>query len=155
MPKKNLKSLYNNRYTLISEKHIDINLPDNFDRYEGNIQTIVHDINKHQYNTDQLYNAHIIVTDDDITKFMLNSIIDVLPTLVFDHKQVYVNDFINHGEYKKNKIKTHFYVCDSYLLPIIGYQKRQEATEYGSILNHRGRLVRLRDHNETFLKSVS
>ncbi len=147
--------IHNKKYTLISKKSLAIDIPDYIDRYEGNIQTIVHDINKHQFSTDQLYTAHIIISDNDITKFMLNSIIDVLPTLEFDHKQVYVNDFINHGEYKKNKIKTHFYVCDSYLLPIIGYQKRQEATEYGNILNHRGRLVRLREHNETFLKSVS
>ena len=61
MPNKNLKSLYNNRHTLISEKHIDINLPDNFDRYEGMFDKSIHKIDKVQFDTDQLYNSHIII----------------------------------------------------------------------------------------------
>lgn len=144
----------NSKYTLISKKPLDIEVPSNIDRYEGSIETIVHDINKFQFKSDQLYNAHIIITADTINSFTLSSIIKRLPKFKFDHKQVYVNDIKHHGEYLKNIINSDFFICDSYMLPIIGYQNRADATIYGNILNHRARLVRIIDFDQTFLKPV-
>lgn len=146
--------LYNQRYTLISKKYLDVNIPDSIDRYEGTIESVVHDINKFQFKTDQLYNVHIIINTDVIDQFTLSCIIKQLPKFKFDHKQVYVDNMSHHGEYLKNTIDTNFFICDSYMLPMIGYQKRSDATEYGNIINHRGRLVRVEDFDPTFFKSI-
>jgi len=144
----------NGRYTLISKKPLGIEVPSNIDRYEGSLETTVHNISKFQFESDQLYNAHVIITANTIDSFTLSSIIKRLPKFKFDHKQVYVNEIKHHGEYLKNTIDSSFFICDSYMLPIIGYQNRAEATVYGNLLNHRARLVRMIDFDQTFLKPV-
>ena len=118
----------NSKYTLISKKPLDIEVPSNIDRYEGSIETIVHDINKFQFKSDQLYNAHIIITADTIDSFTLSSIIKRLPKFKFDHKQVYVNDIKHHGEYLKNIINSDFFICDSYICLLYTSPSPRDAT---------------------------
>jgi len=154
MPNKNLKSLYNNRHTLISEKHIDINLPDNFDRYEGMFDKSIHKIDKVQFDTDQLYNSHIIIKSNKFEQYNLDQIIKRLNNLKFDHNQVYISDVDHHGEYKKCIINSNYFICNSYMLPFIGYTNRVAATEYGNLLNHRARLVRMHDFDNTYKESL-
>ena len=51
----------NGRYTLISKKPLGIEVPSNIDRYEGSLETTVHNISKFQFESDQLYNAHMLL----------------------------------------------------------------------------------------------
>jgi len=146
--------VYNNRYTVISKKPLEFSLPSNFDRYEGEIEHSVHKIDKLQIESDQLYNAHIILRTDSMKKNTLDSIIRNLNKLTFDHNEVYVTEAIHHGEYKKCIILSTFIVCDSYMLPAIGYEKRANATEYGNLLNHRARITRVSDKISDFFKTV-
>jgi|TARA_R110001592_G_scaffold12579_7_gene59666 hypothetical protein len=154
MQKKNLKDLYNNKHTIISKKHINVKLPDNFDRYEGMIEKSIHTIDKIQIETDQLYNSHIVIKSDLLDQYTLDQIIKRLTRIKFDHNQVYISNVVHHGEYKKCIIDSDYLICNSYMLPFIGYNSRVAATEYGNLLNHRARLVRMQDFDNTFKESL-
>lgn len=146
--------LYNSRYTILSEKHLKVFLPSYMDRYEGMFEKSIHEIDKYQFKTDQMFKANIIVFNEQINQNTVDEIVKILPELTFEHNEVYVQDVLHHGEYMKCKLMTDFLICDSYMLPIIGYKDRVDATEYGHLLNHRARITRIADINPAFLKTT-
>ena len=137
------KPLYNNLFTLISEKHIDIKLPDNFIRYEGELSKVVNKIESKQLNSDQMYNGHIIVWSNKINSNTYEKLFKKISSLNFNNNRVYVTGGTHHGEYLKCTIDSDYLVCSSYMLPFIAAESRTNATRYGNILLHRGTITNL------------
>ena len=135
--------LYNKHFTLISEEYIDIQIPDNITRYQGELSKIVNKIEKKQLDTDQMYNGHIIIWSNNLTKGVYKHLFSRIGTLNFDNNKVYVSSATHHGEYLKCTVDSDYIICNSFMLPLIAAESRTAATRYGNIVLHRGILTNL------------
>ena len=124
---------YNSKYT-ISGDIDNIDIPFNFDVYQGDYNSVYMQIKEYELNNDEYYNGHLIVKDKNKLK---NINLDNIKQYKLTPNNVYFCKVVHDGIDSACTVNDGLILCSSWVLPFIANEYRTTNSLYGDMACHR------------------